>query len=201
MDDLATAITKAIGYTEQGGKPDISRLQKGASGEMKSVFQYMPNTWKQYAGEILGDPNAPMTPDSESFVTQKKVEGMLAKGMKPEQIFSVWNAGAGEPDAYTGKFSDGSPSGNRTNPKGVKFDVPKYVNKAMGYLKQFQTPVPSPQMGMQTSSPSSAKQDESAADMISRFISTVQGKSVYNAPTKTPPAAGGLIGGLLTPKI
>ena len=102
---LAEAITKALGYTENGGKPDLSNLQAGKTGEMKSIFQYTPDTWKNYSQQVLGKV-VPLNPDNESVVTLKKVSDWLGKGYKPEQIASMWNAGVGEPDAYGGKFSN-----------------------------------------------------------------------------------------------
>lgn len=129
-------IAKAIGYAENGGKPNIKKPKAGKTGEMASIFQYTPNTWKAYSKQILGK-EVPMTPDAETEVTQGKVQQWLDKGMTPEQIFSSWNAGTGEPDAYTGKFSDGSPSKGINKKYGVQYDVPGYVNKAMKYYKEF----------------------------------------------------------------
>jgi len=139
MDDqLAKTIVKALGYTENGGKPNISHLKKGKSGEMKSIFQYTPATWKNYSQQVSGHTNVPMTPETETAVTYQKVKKWLDQGYKPEQIFSMWNAGVGESDAYTGKFSDGSPSQGK-NKYGVNYDVPSYVESAMKHLNEFST--------------------------------------------------------------
>lgn len=133
-DKLAEAVTKAIGYTENGGAP--TEAVAGKSGELKSIFQYEPGTWKKDAQQFLGDANAPLTRDNETYVTLSQVKQWLKKGYEPEQIFSMWNAGIGEPDAYTGKFSNGE-SSTGTNKHGVKYSVPHYVNTGMKYLKEF----------------------------------------------------------------
>ena len=136
-EKLANAIVKAIGYTENGGKPDINNPKKGKTGEMASIFQFTPATWKNYAQQVLGDKNAPMNADNETYVVHKKVSGWLEKGYTPKQIASMWNAGTGEPDAYSGKFSDGSPSRGVNKKYGVKFDVPGYADKVDKYTNNF----------------------------------------------------------------
>ena len=137
LSGLAMAVTKAIGYTENGGAPDISNPSSGKTGEMKSIFQYEPETWKLDAEKILGNPNAPLTPDNETQVAYQTVLGDLKNGDTVSQIASSWNAGPAEKNAYTGKFSDGSSSVG-VNPKyGVKYDVPSYAKKVLSYTKQF----------------------------------------------------------------
>ena len=51
-DKLANAIVKAIAYQENGGKPNIDNPSKGKSGEMKSIFQFEPATWKQDSSRL-----------------------------------------------------------------------------------------------------------------------------------------------------
>lgn len=131
----AKAITKAIGYAENGGAPDVKHPSAGKTGEMKSIFQYTPATWKAYAKQYLGDENAPLTPDSETMVTLKKVGDLLDEGYDAKQIASVWNSG--DKNAYSGKFSNGSPSIGVNKKYGVKFDVPKYATSVNTYAKQF----------------------------------------------------------------
>lgn len=139
MDDpaLVDAITKALGYTENGGKPDLSKLTAGRTGEMKSIFQFTPDTWKNYAGQVFGDPNTPLTPDNETHVVKTKVADWLQKGYQPKQIASMWNAGIGEPDAYSGKFSNGQPSKGVNKKYGIPYDVPAYANKVDKYTQEF----------------------------------------------------------------
>lgn len=143
MDDktaLAYAITRALAYQENGGSIDsIKNPKAGKTGELKSIFQFEPETWKKDAQQFLGDPNAPMTPDNETKVVTSQVSKWIDKGYNSKQMASMWNAGVGEPDAYTGKFSDGSSSVG-VNPKyGVKFDVPTYADNVANYAKKFYT--------------------------------------------------------------
>lgn len=133
---LVGAITAAIAGAENGGKPNLEHLQAGGSGELKSIFQFEPGTWKEASKEAFGRENVPLTPDTETFVEMQRVRKWLQEGKTPQQIFSMQNAGPGEPDAYTGKFSNGHPSIG-TNSYGVKYNVPAYVNNAMGYLQKF----------------------------------------------------------------
>ncbi len=133
-DPTVRALTQAIALNENGGKVDLNNLRAGQSGEMKSIFQYTPNTWKAYSNEIYGK-EVPLDNNSEIQVTAGKVAKWLAAGYKPEQIFSMWNAGSGEPNAWTGQFSHGRAS-KGVNSYNVPFDVPGYVKKGMTYYQQ-----------------------------------------------------------------
>lgn len=133
-DDVVRALTQAIALNENGGKVDPNNLRAGQSGEMKSIFQYTPNTWKAYSHEVYGK-EVPLNNDTEIQVTSAKVAKWLAAGYKPEQILSMWNAGSGEPNAWTGHFSHGRPS-QGVNSYNVPFDVPGYVKKGMSYFQQ-----------------------------------------------------------------
>lgn len=157
MDKNIANVLKAIAYAENGGKPNVSNPSAGKTGEMKSIFQYTPNTWKAESKQYSGQDNLPMTPENEAQVAYHKIGDQLQKGMTPEQIFSSWNAGPGEPNAYSGKFSNGQPSKGVNAKYGVKFDVPGYVSKAMKYYTEFsqsgQSLQSAPQQMTQTSTP------------------------------------------------
>lgn len=134
---LSHSLVKALAYAENGGSPDLKNPKQGKTGEAKSIFQFTPATWKGYAKETLGDENAPITADNETYVANEKVKKWISQGKTARQIASMWNAGQGEPDAYTGKFSNGSPSVGVNSKYGVKFDVPGYADKVLKYSKQF----------------------------------------------------------------
>ena len=150
---LVAAITKSLAYTENGGAPNLSDPSAGKSGEMASIFQFEPGTWKNYSQQVFGNDTTPMNNDTETAVVMNKVQNWLQQGLTPQQIFSSWNAGPGEPNAYTGKFSDGS-SSTGTNKYGVKYSVPQYVDTAMKYLSEF-GPQLSSQLAMSQSTPTS----------------------------------------------
>ena len=124
------AIVKALGYAENGGKPDVKNLKAGPTGEMKSIFQFTPDTWKLYSKQIAGK-ELPMTPDNESNVVYKKVEKWLAEGHNVEEIASMWNAGEQRPEAYKQNWKG-------TNKKyGVAYDTPAYAAKVKSYADSF----------------------------------------------------------------
>lgn len=173
---LALAITKAIGYTENGGRPDINNPSEGKSGELKSIFQYTPETWKAVAGKELGNPDAPIDSNNETIATGARVQQWLQKGYTPQQIFSMWNAGQGEPDAYSGKFSDGTSSVG-TNKHGIKFSVPDYVNKGMKYLSEFEPEMKS-KLGTTQGNPSpSIGPDEHVEKVLSSLKPALEAKA------------------------
>jgi|ERR1700734_234256 len=132
----AQLAAKAIAYTENGGKPNLANPSAGKSGELKSIFQFEPSTWAADSQEVFGKSGVPLNNDTESYVATQMIEKQLQEGKTLPQVFSSWNAGPGEPDAYTGKFSNGQPSVGR-NKEGVSFNVPAYVKTAMNYYNQF----------------------------------------------------------------
>lgn len=176
---LAFAITKALAYTENGGKPNMNNLSSGKSGEMKSIFQFEPSTWKLYAKQELGDPNAPLTNENEAVVVHKKVSDWLDAGYKPEQIASMWNAGERRPDAYKEGWSG-------TNSSGVHFDTPTYAKKVADYTKQFMNESQS-----DDSTPSGAPQmSNPPVDIVSRIKQIMGGGSQQPANPQQPAQAG-----------
>ena len=152
MNPQALKIVKALALTENGGKIDVKNTKAGKTGEMKSIFQFEPTTWKAYSKQVLGK-EVPLTPENESAVTYAKVSEWLDKGHTPDEIASMWNAGPAESDAYTGKFSDGSPSKGINKKYGVQYDVPGYVKKFNDYLGKVGEPPQSGTVPPQTSAP------------------------------------------------
>lgn len=136
MNPEIAKIVKALALTENGGKVDVGNSQAGKTGEMKSLFQFTPNTWKAYAKEASGNDNLPLTPENEAIVVYHKVGEWVDRGYSPKQIASMWNAGVGEPNAYEGRFSNGHPSHGVNAKYGIPFDVPGYVNKFDSYLNK-----------------------------------------------------------------
>jgi len=106
-------LAKAIRQVETGNNP-----KQGASGELPSRYQYMPETWKATAAKYLGDANAPLTLENENKATYLKIKAWKDAGYKPDQIASMWNSG--KPD-WQGNVG--------VNSAGVKFDTPNYVKK------------------------------------------------------------------------
>lgn len=184
--NTAYAITKAIGYTENGGKPDVVNPSAGKTGETASIFQYEPSTWDSYSQQVAGK-SIPLTPDNEVAVTQAKVQQWLNQGLTPQQIFSSWNAGTGEPNAYTGRFSNGQSSVGTNEKYGIKYNVPAYVDTAMSYFNKFSQASPSQTPTTTTPNPPTA---------------TLASQTMQNTPQSNQSSSGGLqglIGSLLPP--
>lgn len=181
---LTYAITKALAYQENGGKPTTPKA--GKTGEMKSIFQFTPDTWKKDAGDVLGDPNAPITADNETKVVTAKVSKWIDEGFNVKQIASMWNAGVGEPDAYTGKFSNGAPSKGVNKQYNQPFDVPTYASDVANYAKQFYTEDFKPKI--------QNIQPTVSASTATQPTTPISGSSLIS---KTP-QTNGLVGGLLS---
>lgn len=131
-DLLANAITKAIAYQENGGKLDLNKLSAGQSGEMKSIFQFTPETWKLYSKQVYGK-EMPLNNDNETYVVKQKVRKWMDEGRTAREIGSMWNAGEARPDAYKENWKG-------VNKHGVAYDTPKYAEGVLKYSKQFYKP-------------------------------------------------------------
>jgi len=176
-EKISRAITKALAYAENGGKPDIDNPRKGKTGELKSIYQFTPSTWKLYAKEVMGDENSPLTADNETYVVNEKVKKWVNQGYTSRQIASMWNAGEKEKDAYTGKFSNGQPSTGVNKKYGVKFDVPSYASKVQDYSKEFYSEKPK--------EPLAVAQKEGGNTALSTVLSLIKQGSSSSKRTTT----------------
>lgn len=147
LDQQAIDLAKAIRQSESSG--DFNA--KGASGET-GAYQFTPETWKSYASKYgINVPIEQATPQQQNAVAYNKIKEWKDKGYNVGQIASMWNAGEGEPDAYTGKFSNGA-SSKGVNKAGVKFNVPDYVASV---AKAYQTLKTGGQVSTDVNNPSS----------------------------------------------
>jgi len=117
LDQDVVNLAKAIRQVETGNSP-----KAGATGELKSRYQFMPATWASSAAKFLGDAKAPLTLENENQVAYRQIKEWKDKGYRPDQIASLWNSG--KPDSHLNKVRGVS----STNPN-VKYDVPAYVEK------------------------------------------------------------------------
>lgn len=217
LDPQAVMMAKAIRQTESGGNPTA----KGKSGEY-GAYQYTPKTW---AGDsVAAGINVPLekaTLEQQNQVAYTKIKALKDKGLNIGQVASSWNAGEGESDAYTGKFSNGKPSSGKNN-YGVQYDVPAYaksVATAYQTLKQGgqvqadpqnpsstanQTPVQPPmeqkslahkvQDVLTTIFPGTQQIGESLGTAAFNVSQMAQGKNPFENPEKS---AGGIpVGGI-----
>lgn len=114
----ALQIANAIKQVESSGNYNA----KGGSGEF-GAYQFMPSTWKSWAAQYLGNPNAEMTPANQDKVAQAKIQDLLNQGYSAKEIALIWNGGS--PTVKKG-----------TNKYGVAYDSGAYANKVMGALSK-----------------------------------------------------------------
>lgn len=202
-DHLVSSIVQGIAYQENGGKVDLNKLSAGKTGEMKSIFQFLPATWKGYAKEVLGDENAPINNENETKVVYEKVKKWLEQGKSVKQIASMWNAGGAEPDAYDGTFKvttkthkAGDPSKGILKKSGVTYDVPKYANNVNDYSQKFfkerqqkaMPPIPDPNAVSQV--PDKSKSDDvvtKANNFLLDFTSKLASSGITKASAMEQP--------------
>lgn len=119
----AQQIAAAIAKIETNGGLDI---RAGASGELASKYQYLPETWNRYSQEYnkaINGVNEPIAFSNavEDAVTVWKVQQWLDKGYTGEQIAAMWNGGDGAANDWQTRVG--------VNKYGVAYSVPNYVNK------------------------------------------------------------------------
>lgn len=146
LDPVAYTLTKAIAYQENGGSApnynaasgDGGATPDGSTGKLGGgAYQFIPQTWENYAQQVLGSANAPMTPENQNQVAYTKVADWLKQGYTYAQVASMWNAGEGAPNAYQANVG--------TNAAGANYNTPKYAENVQKYAEQLwngQTPTP-----------------------------------------------------------
>jgi hypothetical protein len=123
-DLQALALTKAIRANESRGNYSAS----GDAGTSTGAYQFQPDTWKNYAQQVLGNPNAPMTPENQNAVTYGMVKTWKDQGMGPADILGTWNHGN-----TNWKDSIGVTT---INGKQIPYNTPQYVKDGMETFKQ-----------------------------------------------------------------
>ncbi len=125
LDPQALNLAKAIRRAETGGHADPYNA-RGASGET-GAYQFMPDTWKQWAGQYLQNSNADYSVENQNRVAYSRIKELKDQGMTPAQIASMWNSG--KADAYKNGLKG-------TNSQGVDYDVPAYVQKVSQHYNE-----------------------------------------------------------------
>jgi hypothetical protein len=119
--EKAIKLAMAIGKVESGGNYNA----KGGSGEI-GAFQFMPSTWKSWAGQYLGNANAPLTKENQNKVAVKKVADLIKQGYNEKQIALIWNGG--QPVVKKG-----------VNQYGVAYDSGAYADKVLSAYNNINT--------------------------------------------------------------
>lgn len=131
LDPQAVALAQAIRQTESNG----NFTAQGKSGEY-GAYQWEPGTWAtQSAAAGVNVPLEDATPAQQNQVAYTQIKQWKDAGYNVGQIASMWNAGAGDPDAYL--------NGNKgTNSSGVSYDTQAYAQKVATAYQQFKTQQP-----------------------------------------------------------
>lgn len=124
-DPDVIALSKAIFQHESGG--DYNAV--GDAGTSHGAGQWQAATWKSQAKDVLGDENAPMTPDNQKAVIQVSIAKDKASGLNPAQIAAKWNSGS--PDGWENKIGTTTINGQQ-----IKYNVPAYVKAVTDLYQQ-----------------------------------------------------------------
>jgi len=166
IDPTIKALTSAIAEAETGSSSPEAYTKRGASGEF-GRYQFMPDTWKAYAGEAgVSTSLEQSSMEEQNKVAYNKIKQWKDQGYTPAQIASMWNAGPGRPNAYKENWKG-------VNSQGVAYDTPSYamkVSEAYNRLKG--------QSGVATTVPRETPQEGGQGYMndIGQSLSTAGGK-------------------------
>lgn len=203
LDPQAIAMSKAIRSTETQGVRDPWNA-KGKSGEW-GAYQFTEPTWKKLKQKYnLTGEYGSATQEEQNQAAYHQIKEWKDAGYNIGQVASMWNAGEGEPNAYTGTFSNGKPSRGK-NKYGVDYDVPAYaegVAKQYQYLKTGQVP------STQVKTPSTVEPEKNLGDKLAGRLTDAgnaigdafSGKMkapIISAPLQIAGAAAGAVGDVL----
>lgn len=139
MDNDAkyVALAKAIAKKESDGRFNLT----GDNGTSYGLGQWnnlgkplapgqLPAVWKEHAQKVLGNPNAPMTPENQKTVLTGMVKYMAeVEKLQPYQIAAKWNSGSE-------KNWENKQGVTIVNGKPLKYDTVGYVKTVDQYFKE-----------------------------------------------------------------
>jgi hypothetical protein len=117
-------ILHALRTIESGG----DYTAKGRSGEY-GAYQWMPESFAQFSYRYFGELLDITLPENQDKVARMKVEELIDAGLSEKDIAATWNSGS----------HLGWENKRGRNRFGVRYDVPKYVNKFIEVLNQIET--------------------------------------------------------------
>lgn len=117
FDSRVNKLASAIAQHETG-----NRNIPGATGELKTRFQFMPDTWRRLAQKYLGNGSAPTTDQNQDMVAKSYISDLFKQGYNEQQIAMIWNGGVPTRKVGTTKTKDG-----RT----INYDTGRYANNVL----------------------------------------------------------------------
>lgn len=174
MDPDVINLAKAIRTKESNNRFDAV----GDNGTSRGAYQWQAGTWSAMAKDILGDPNAKMTPANQNAVAYGTLKKWKDSGLNPAQIAAKWNSGSEK--GWENKIGYNSKIG-------VNYNVPQYVKGVTDLYQQFKTQNPQQQ------------QQQPVQPQLSPRESRIEkGLPVSVNPNKSNPSMGGeLLRGIL----
>jgi muramidase (phage lysozyme) len=127
LDPGAVNVAKSIRQVESNGNFSA----KGASGEY-GAYQWLPSTWSNMASQagLGGVDLKDATASQQNQVAYTQIKKWKDEGYNVGQIASMWNAGAGAPNAY-------QDNNVGTNKEGVSYNTPAYAEKVAKAYQSF----------------------------------------------------------------
>ena len=133
LDPQVLALAKAIRYVESKDN-FTARSKDGSFG----AYQFIKPTWdataKKYGVTAAWEQ---ATPQEQNKVAYLQLKEWKDKGYNIGQVASMWNAGAGRPDAYKTGLSG-------VNKDGVRYDTAGYAKKVATLYQQYKQGVVNP---------------------------------------------------------
>ncbi len=123
LDQDVVKLAKAIRQVESGGNYAV-RSKDGSFG----AYQFIKPTWDSTARKYgVNAKWEEATPAQQNEVAYKQIKEWKDKGFNIGEVASMWNAGAGRPNAYKEGLKG-------TNSAGVNYNVASYAKKvALAY--------------------------------------------------------------------
>ena len=140
-DQSVINLAKAIRQQESGG--DFNKF--GDNNSSFGAYQWnnqpngksvplaqgeLPSNWKGHAQEILGDANAPMTPENQNAVAYGLIKQWKDQGLTAGDIAAKWNSGSAK--GWENKVGTSTING-----KDISYNVPQYVKNVMTNYQKF----------------------------------------------------------------
>lgn len=192
LDPSVVALTKAIRSQESGGNYNATS-KDGSYG----AYQFLQSTWDSTAKKYGIDASwKDATPQQQNEVAYKQIADWKSQGYNVGQIASMWNAGAGKPNAYLTGSSG-------TNSSGVNYNVAKYAKNVASLYQGYKNGVIPDDGGSANATNGESNPTAGSSDIqAQRAALQAQGLPQSVDPTKAAPSfLGSLVRGIVSPLV